>query len=75
MSRIKARYVALVCIEMDADENTEGLLPYEEIERNWKTKLNDNVKECLVDEFTYEETGKIEVIQTYCDVWKAEDEE
>lgn len=73
MGRIKGRYVCTVCIEMDVDENLDGLLPYEVIERQFKEELNKEIEKLLRDNVVDDEIGKLEVIQTHCDMWRTED--
>ena len=75
MSRIKGKYVATVTITLDVDENKSGLLPYEEIEQGWKRGLNDGVKSAIQHEIIDDDLGKLEVTQTYCDIYRVEEGE
>lgn len=72
MSKIKGKYVATVILEVEADENAKGLLPFERIKENFKA-MTPIVKEILEDEIADPELGTIEVLEQFCDVWRCED--
>lgn len=67
MGKIKARYVGMVTMNFEIDENEPGLYPFETIKENAKG-LNNAIGEILRDEIG----GSISVEQQFCDVWRVD---
>ena len=67
--RVKGRYVALVVINYDFDEED---VSFERLERGVKNELTPMLTDFLKNETDGKE---VEVIQTYADAWMAEDQE
>lgn len=68
MAKIKARYVGIVTMNFEFDENEPGLHPFETIKENVKG-LNNVIGEILRDEIG----GIISVEQQFCDVRRVDD--
>ena len=69
MAKIKARYVGMVTMNFEIDENEPGVYPFETIKENLNG-LNNAIREILNDEIE----GSFSVEQMFLDVWRAEDE-
>lgn len=67
--KIKGKYVAQIEMNFSVDENTPGLLPFDELQEEVKNKMESAIKELLVDEFG-DLTSKISVVCLYRDMWK-----
>ena len=69
--RIIGRYVCQVEIDVNIDEDTPGVLPFDEIHKKFMgDELTDAMKDIISDEFGDE--GKVTVTKMYGDVYKAE---
>lgn len=68
--RIKGKYVALVTLEVDVDENEEGMLPFDVIKQNMNI-LTKALEEILYEEFM-SELGTVKVEQQYSDLYRYE---
>lgn len=73
---IKGRYVALVEIEFAVDEDTNNLLPFEQMRENVVNGgLTHELRSLLLKEmFDPEHNGVVKVTQQYADVYKVEEE-
>ena len=72
MAKIKGLYVAKIKMDFEIDEFDPKFLPLDEIERQIKDELTPNLRDLIIDEFG-EEDLHLSVIQTYADVWRAEE--
>lgn len=68
---IKGIYVAQVRIDIAADENTPGLLPFDQMKKAVREQTTEAVKGLLEDEFG--DVGTVTVEQQMVDLWKTED--
>lgn len=68
MAKIKAKYVGMVTMNFEIDENEPGVYPLETIKEN-ANGLNNTIGEILRDEIG----GSFSVEQLFLDVWRAED--
>ena len=68
MAKIKAKYVGMVTMNFEIDENEPGVCPFETIKEN-ANGLNNAIGEIL----SYKIGGSLSVEQLFLDVWRAED--
>lgn len=66
----KGRYVAQVTIDFEVDENTPGLLPFDQLKDAVQNQTSDAIKGMLEEEMG--DIGKIAVVQQFADLWKTE---
>lgn len=64
---IKGKIVAQVEIDISVDENTPGLLPFDEFKNEVKEKASVVLQDMLEDEFG--DIGTVKVTQLYADAW------
>lgn len=69
---IKGIYVAQVRIDIAVDENTHGLLPFDQLQKAVREQTTGAVKGLLEDEFG--DIGTVTVEQQMADLWKAEND-
>lgn len=68
---IKGRYIGLITVDFCVDENTDGLLPFEQLRKNVTQDLNDFIKELLMEELG--DIAKVGVEQQYADLYITND--
>lgn len=64
---IKGKFAAQVEIDISVDENTPGLLPFDEFKNEVKEKASVVLQDMLEDEFG--DIGTVKVTQLYADAW------
>ena len=65
MSRMKGRYVAQIIIEIDEEYQEGRMLPFEEIEHNFKNRLTPELEVLLLREI---DCTRVKVDQQYADI-------
>ena len=65
---IKGKFVAQVEIDISVDENTPGLLPFDEFKDAVQKEQRVVLQNMLEDEFG--DIGTIKVTQLYADAWR-----
>ena len=68
---IKGKFVATIEIDIAVDENTHGLLPFEELKEAVHNEMEIAVKDMLCDEFG--DVATVKVTKTFADLYRAED--
>ena len=68
---IKGKFVATIEIDIDVDENTPGLLPFEKLKGAVHNDMETAVKDILCEEFG--EIASVKVTKTFADLYKTED--
>lgn len=68
---IKGKFVATIEIDIDVDENTPGLLPFEELKEAVHNEMEIAVKDMLCDEFG--DVATVKVTKTFADLYRTED--
>ena len=68
--RIVGRYVCQVEIDVNVDENRDGLLPFDEIHKKF-----DAMKNLVSSEFIDRDEGTVNVTKMYADVYRVEGEQ
>lgn len=69
---IKGIYVAQVRIDIAVDENSPGLLPFDQMQKALREQTTEAVKDLLEDEL-FGDVGTVTVEQQMADLWKTED--
>jgi hypothetical protein len=64
---IKGKYVAKIEIDILVDENTPGLLPFDQLKNVVHNETTAAVKSVLDDEFSA--VGTVTVSQQFADLW------
>ena len=72
MSRLKARYVATVTIEIDEEYQEGHMLPFEEIKYNLTNYLTPDLETLIFREI---DCTSVKVEQQYADVYLVEEED
>lgn len=67
--KIKGKYVARIEMNFSVDENTPGLLSFDEFKEEVKNKMESVIKGLLIDEFG-DLTSKISVVCLYRSMWR-----
>ena len=74
--RIVGRYVCQVEIDLNVDENRDGLLPFDEIHKKFTgEELTDAMKNLVSSEFIDRDEGTVNVTKMYADVYRVEGEQ
>ena len=68
---IKGKFVATVEIDIAVDENTPGLLTFEELKEAVHNEMEIAVKDMMCDEFG--DVATVKVTKTFADLYRAED--
>ncbi len=68
---IKGKFVATIEINIAVDENTPGLLPFEELKEAVNNEMEIAVKDMLCDEFG--DVATVKVTKTFADLYRTED--
>lgn len=69
---IKRIYVAQVRIDIAVDENSPGLLPFDQMQKALREQTTEAVKDLLEDEL-FGDVGTVTVEQQMADLWETED--
>ena len=69
---IKGIYVAQVRIDIAVDENSPGLLPFDQMQKALREQTTEAVKDLLEDE-RFGDVGTVTVEQQMADLWETED--
>lgn len=69
---IKGIYVAQVRIDIAVDENSPGLLPFDQMQKALREQTTEAVKGLLEDEL-FGDVGTVTVEQQMADLWETED--
>lgn len=68
----KGIYVAQVRIDIAVDENSPGLLPFDQMQKALREQTTEAVKDLLEDEL-FGDVGTVTVEQQMADLWETED--
>ena len=68
---IKGKFVATIELDIAVDENTPGLLPFEELKEAVNNEMEIAVKDMMCDEFG--DVATVKVTKTFADLYRAED--
>ena len=68
---IKGKFVATIEIDIALDENTPGLLPFEELKEAVNNEMEIAVKDMLCDEFG--DVATVKVTKSFADLYRTED--
>lgn len=68
---IKGIYVAQVRIDIAVDENSPGLLPFDQMQKALRDQTTEAVKDLLEDEL-FGDVGTVTVEQQMADLWETE---
>ena len=68
---IKGKFVATIEIDIAIDENTPGLLPFEELKEAVHNEMEIAVKDMLCDEFG--DVATVKVTKSFADLYRTED--
>ena len=69
---IKGKFVATIEIDIAVDENTPGLLTFEELKEAVHNEMEIAVKDMLCDEFG--DVATVKVTKSFADLYRTEDE-
>lgn len=69
---IKGIYVAQVRIDIAVDENSPGLLPFDQMQKALREQTTEAVKDLLEDEL-FGDVRTVTVEQQMADLWETED--
>lgn len=69
---IKGIYVAQVRIDIAVDENSPGLLPFDQMQKALREQTTEAVKDLLEDEL-FGDVGTVTAEQQMADLWETED--
>ena len=67
---IKGKFVATIEIDIAVDENTPGLLPFEELKEAVHNEMEVAVKDMLCDEFG--DVATVNATKTFADLYQVE---
>lgn len=68
---IKGKFVATIEIDIAVDDNTPGLLPFEELKEAVHNEMEIAVKDMLCDEFG--DVATVKVTKSFADLYRTED--
>ena len=68
---IRGKFVATIELDIAVDENTPGLLPFEELKEAVNNEMEIAVKDMMCDEFG--DVATVKVTKTFADLYRAED--
>ena len=68
---IKGKFVATIEIDIALEENTPGLLPFEELKEAVHNEMEIAVKDMLCDGFG--DVATVKVTKTFADLYRTED--
>ena len=68
---IKGKFVATIEIDIDVDENTPNLLPFEKLKSSVQNDMETAIKDMLYEEFG--EITTVKVTKNFADLYKTED--
>ena len=68
---IKGKFVATIEIDIALEENTPGLLPFEELKEAVHNEMEIAVKDMLCDEFG--DVATVKVTKTFADLYRTEE--
>ncbi len=69
---IKGIYVAQVRIDIAVDENSPGLLPFDQMKKVLRDQTTEAVKDLLKNKL-FSDVGTVTVEQQMADLWETED--
>ena len=69
---IKGIYVAQVRIDIAVDENSTGLLPFDQMKKVLREQTTEAVKDLLKNKL-FSDVGTVTVEQQMADLWETED--
>lgn len=69
---IKGLYVAQVRIDIAVDENSPGLLPFDQMKKVLREQTTEAVKDLLKNKL-FSDVGTVTVEQQMADLWETED--
>ncbi|MBM6722525.1 hypothetical protein [Pseudoflavonifractor phocaeensis] len=69
---IKGIYVAQVRIDIAVDENSPGLLPFDQMKKVLREQTTEAVKDLLKNKL-FSDVGTVTVEQQMADLWETED--
>lgn len=64
---IKGRYVGTITIDFSVDENTNGLLPFDRLQKSVKEELSGVIKKIIEEEVS--DIGVVTVEQQFADLY------
>lgn len=67
---IKGKFVATIEIDIAVDENTPGLLPFEELKEAVNNEMEIAIKDMMCDEF--EGVATVKVTKSFADLYQVE---
>ena len=68
---IKGKFVATIELDIAVDDNTPGLLPFEELKEAVHNEMEIAVKDMLCDEFG--DVATVKVTKSFADLYRTED--
>ena len=68
---IKGKFVATIEIDIAVDDNTPGLLPFEELKEAVHNEMEIAIKDMLCDEFG--DVATVKVTKAFADLYRTED--
>ena len=68
---IKGKFVATIEIDIAVDDNTPGLLPFEELKEAVHNEMEIAIKDMLCDEFG--DVATVKVTKSFADLYRTED--
>ena len=68
---IKGKFVATIEIDIAVDDNTPGLLPFEELKEAVHNEMEIAIKDMLCDEFG--DVATVKVTKTFADLYRTEE--
>ena len=70
-STIKGKFAATIEIDIAVDENTQNLLPFENLKEAVRNNMEVAVKDMLCEEFG--DIATVKVTKTFADLYRTED--
>ena len=68
---IKGKFVATIEIDIAVDDNTPGLLPFEELKEAVHNEMEIAIKDMLCDEFG--DVATVKVTKSFADLYRTEE--
>ena len=69
---IQGKFVATIEIDIDVDENTPNLLPFEKLKEAVQNDMETAVKDMLCEEFG--DIATVKVTKTFADLYRTEED-
>ena len=70
-SMINGKFVATIEIDIAVDDNTPGLLPFEELKEAVHNEMEIAIKDMLCDEFG--DVATVKVTKSFADLYRTDD--